>query len=62
MCLLLVYPKIHVNASVFVEEKVAKRRVMQTERLVLVFWYVKNGMQAFQHSIDSLLWDQYKHA
>jgi hypothetical protein len=48
-------------ASVLAEEKVAKRGMVQMERLAVIFWYVKDCVQLFQHPIDSLLWYQLKH-
>jgi hypothetical protein len=60
--LLFVYPKVIVIASVLAEEKVAKGGMVQTERLAVIFWYVKDCVQLFQHPIDSLLWYLYKDA
>lgn len=45
MCLLLVHPEVRISVFVFVEEEVAKRRMMQTERAGLIFRDTQVGMQ-----------------
>jgi hypothetical protein len=55
MRLLFVYPKVIIVASILAEEKVAKGGIVQTEQLAVIFWYVKDCVQLFQHPINSLL-------
>lgn len=56
MRFLLVYPEVWVAASVFIEEEVAKRRMVEAERSRLVFWDFSNSMEVLERLVNRLLW------
>jgi hypothetical protein len=46
MCLLVIHPELDITISSYIKEKVAKRRVMYAERLVIHERDIKNSAKA----------------
>jgi hypothetical protein len=56
MRLRLFYPEVGIGASVFVEQEVAERRMVQADWLALIIWDVENRVQIPQHLVYFVLW------